>query len=149
MATLDTLLPVSTSDPDATRTVGAALASLLEPGTVVALYGDLGAGKTHFVKGLCGALGIDEAQVTSPTFTIVHEYDGADFPVYHLDAYRLERPEELLALGFDDYAYGEGLCLIEWPARIEPLLPPDTLRLRLSHRDGTVRLIERLTEPPV
>lgn len=121
--------------------LGERLAAHLNPGDVVALYGDFGAGKTHLVKGIARALDVPPDAVHSPTFTIVHEYDGA-VPIYHMDAYRIEHPDELYELGYEEYFYGEGLCLIEWPARVEALLPDDALRLRLTHRGADRRLIE-------
>ena len=123
--------------------LGERLAAHLTAGDVVALYGDLGAGKTHLVKGIARALGVPDDAVSSPTFTIVHEYDGA-LPIYHLDAYRIEHPDELYELGYEEYFYGEGVCLIEWPARIEALVPDDALRLRLTHRGADRRLIEKV-----
>lgn len=136
------LFPAETDSPEETRALGARLAETLRPGDVVALDGDLGAGKTQFIKGLCAALGVPPEQVTSPTFTLIHEYEGADGPIYHVDAYRIEHPEELRAAGIDDYLYGEGICLIEWAERIAPLLPNEALRLRLTHLGGTRRRIE-------
>ncbi|NBC16082.1 MAG: tRNA (adenosine(37)-N6)-threonylcarbamoyltransferase complex ATPase subunit type 1 TsaE [Bacteroidetes bacterium] len=136
------LFPAETTSPEATRALGARLAATLAPGDVVALDGDLGAGKTQFIKGLCEALGVPPEQITSPTFTLVHEYEGTDGPIYHIDAYRIERIEELYELGFEDYAYGDGLCLIEWAERIGPLLPDDALRLCLTHLGGTRRQID-------
>jgi tRNA threonylcarbamoyladenosine biosynthesis protein TsaE len=109
----------------------------------VALYGDLGAGKTHLIKGICAALGVPEARVTSPTFTLVNEYAGDAFPIYHIDAYRIRHLDEFFELGYEDYFYGNGLCLIEWPEKVEPLLPAHTLRLQLTHLGGDRRLIER------
>jgi tRNA threonylcarbamoyladenosine biosynthesis protein TsaE len=137
-----TLFPAETTSPEATRALGARLAAALGPGDVVALDGDLGAGKTQFIKGLCAALGVPPEQVTSPTFTLVHEYEGTDGPIYHIDAYRIERIEELYELGFEDYVYGDGICLIEWAERIAPMLPDDALRLCLTHLDGTRRQID-------
>lgn len=142
--TLADLFPAETDSPEATKRLGARLAPLLEPGDVVALYGDLGAGKTHLAKGLCAALGVPDDAVTSPTFTIVQEYPADPFPIYHIDAYRIERLEELVELGYEDYFYGDGVCLIEWPERVEALLPPHTLRLRLTHRGGDTRRVETL-----
>ncbi len=139
-------LPAETTSPAETMALGARLAERLRPGDVVALYGDLGAGKTHLAKGLCAALGVPEADVNSPTFTIVNEYDGSAFPIYHFDAYRIRHADEFFELGFEDYFYGRGLCLVEWPERIEALLPPATLRLRLSHVDEHRRRIEQLED---
>ncbi len=149
---LAALLPATTASPQQTRALGARLAEHFGPGDVVALYGDLGAGKTQLVKGLCAALGVDEQHVTSPTFTLLHEYDGrtcgggpsggAPLPVYHFGAYRLDGPDAFYALGYEEYFYSGGLCLIEWPARIEPLLPAEAIRLRLTHQGSDRRLIE-------
>lgn len=141
--TTDTLFPTDTFSPADTLALGRRLAERLQPGDVVALYGELGAGKTHLIKGICTAYALPEAAVTSPTFTLVNEYAGRAFPVYHFDAYRIKRIEEFFELGYEDYFYGDGLCLIEWPERIEPLLPEHTLRLRLSHLGGHQRRIAR------
>ena len=81
--------------------------------------------------------------VSSPTFTIVNEYDGA-LPVYHIDAYRIERPDEFFELGYETYVFGDGLCVIEWPERVEALIPDHALRLRLEHGGGDTRRIEAL-----
>lgn len=137
-------LPVTTASPGETGALGARLAATLEPGDVVALYGDLGAGKTHLVKGIAGALGVPAALVNSPTFTLVNEYDADAFPLYHFDAYRIERAEEFFEIGYETYFYGEGVCLVEWPAHVESLLPEHTLRLRLVHLGGDRRRIEQL-----
>ncbi len=135
------LLPAETASPDETVALGQRLAERLEPGDVLALYGDLGAGKTHLVKGLCAGLGIAPEAVSSPTFTIVNEYDGT-LPVYHIDAYRIERPDEFFELGYETYVFGDGVCLIEWPERVEALIPEHALRLRLTHGGGDIRRIE-------
>lgn len=102
------------------RTVGEQLA----PGAVLALCGDLGAGKTQFVKGLVEGLG-SEAPVTSPTFALLHEYPEGRLAVYHFDFYRLANATEALRLGLDDYLGGDGVCVIEWADRFPELLPPD------------------------
>ncbi len=135
------VLPATTASPEETTALGHQLAAHLHPGDIVALYGDLGAGKTHLVKGICAACGIPEASVTSPTFTIVNEYPGDRFPLYHFDAYRIERVEEFFELGYEEYFFGDGVCLIEWPERVEPLLPEETIRLRLEHLGATERRI--------
>jgi tRNA threonylcarbamoyladenosine biosynthesis protein TsaE len=138
---LASLLPAETASPGETLALGARLARALRPGDVVALYGDLGAGKTHLVKGLAAGLGLDPDEAASPTFVLVHEYP-TDPPLYHFDAYRIERPAEFTRLGFEEYAAGDGVCVVEWPERIEPLLPPGTLRLRLSTLGGDRRRVE-------
>jgi len=142
---LGELLPLETASVEETMRLGERLAERLRPGDIVALYGDLGAGKTHLVKGIARALGVDDAAVSSPTFTIVHEYAGK-YPIYHIDAYRVDDPDEFYELGYEDYFYGEGLCLIEWPSRIESLLPDDALRLRLTHQGGDRRRIEPIAD---
>lgn len=138
---LGDLLPLETASVEETMQLGEQIAAHLRPGDIVALYGDLGAGKTHLVKGIARARGVDEAAVSSPTFTIVQEYAG-EVPIYHIDAYRVDDPDELYELGYEEYFYGDGLCLIEWPARIEALLPDDAIRLRLIHQGGDRRRIE-------
>ena len=125
--------------------LGERLAAHFRTGDIVALYGDLGAGKTHLVKGVAQALGVPSEQVSSPTFTLVHEYAG-EHPIYHIDAYRVEDPDEFYELGYEDYFYGDGVCLIEWPARIKALLPDATIRLRLTHQGGDHRRIEQIAE---
>lgn len=140
-ATTNILLPTTTISAAETLVLGRRLATTLAPGDIVALYGNLGAGKTHLVKGICEGFGIPTEAVTSPTFTLVNEYAGADFPIYHFDAYRIERVEEFFELGYEDYFFGAGVCLIEWPEHIEPLLPAHTHRLRLTHLGGDERRI--------
>lgn len=114
-------LAVTSLSPEETRIVGAALAPTLLPGDVVSLSGDLGAGKTAFVQGLAAALGVVRP-VTSPTFTIVHEYEGR-YPIVHLDVYRLDSFQEVLDLGFEEYMDGGSIVLVEWGEAIAPLLP--------------------------
>ena len=103
----------------------------LKPGTVVCLDGDLGVGKTVFVKGVAKGLGIKEP-VVSPTFTILQEYKEGSIPLYHFDVYRIEDPEEMYEIGFDDYLYGDGVCLIEWAKRVTELLPDGVLRITIA-----------------
>ena len=136
--------PVVSRSEEETRRLGALLARRLRPGDVVALYGTLGAGKTQFVKGICEALGIPAGRVTSPTFTLVNEYAG-EFPVYHFDAYRVAQVSELFELGYEAYFYGDGICLVEWPERIEALLPAGVIRIRFTHlaeREREIVLLE-------
>ena len=102
-----------------------------KPGDIYALHGDLGVGKTVFTKGLATGLGIEEA-VNSPTFTILQIYDTGRLPLYHFDGYRIEDPEEMEEVGFDDYVYGDGVCLIEWAGRIEEILPEETIWVKIE-----------------
>lgn len=140
------LLPAETASPEETLALGARLAAHLRPGDVLALYGDLGAGKTHLVKGIARGLGADPEDVSSPTFTLVNEYPTAAPPLYHLDVYRIERLHELHEMGVEELLHGDGLCVIEWPEKLEPLLPPHTLRLRLTHGEDDRRLISRIED---
>lgn len=117
--------------PEETYEIGRMMARAAEPGDVFALEGDLGAGKTVFTKGFARELGVKGA-VNSPTFTILQIYDEGKLPLYHFDVYRIEEPEEMEEIGFDDYIYGEGVCLIEWADQIEDILPEDYTRIRIS-----------------
>jgi tRNA threonylcarbamoyladenosine biosynthesis protein TsaE len=125
---------------------GEAFGSGLRAGAVVGLVGDLGAGKTHFAKGVALSQGLDPEQVSSPTFTIAHEYRGDGIPIYHLDCYRLEDEDELERSGAHTYIASDGICLIEWPQRIEALLPPGTILVSIRHEPEGGRLIQIL--PP-
>lgn len=107
--------------PDETKRIAAEIAAGLEPGDVLCMYGDLGAGKTAFVQGLAKGLGI-KSHITSPTFTIVNEYSGR-LPLYHFDVYRIADPDEMYEIGYDEYVYGDGVCVIEWPQLIDEILP--------------------------
>lgn len=115
----------------ATWRVAARVAAMLPEGGVLALQGELGAGKTTFVQGLARALGI-RRPVTSPTFTLVSEYTGGARPLVHMDLYRLRNPDDLLAIGFQDYLDRGSLVAIEWPERAGDLLPKDTLWVSLT-----------------
>jgi tRNA threonylcarbamoyladenosine biosynthesis protein TsaE len=116
-------------------------AATLRRGDVLALCGDLGAGKTHFVKGLAATLGT-EAAVTSPTFTLIHEYVGGRIPLYHFDFYRLDDEDEALKIGLDEYLDGDGVCVIEWADKFKGLLPAHTQWFRFTHRADGARVIE-------
>ncbi|MBO8157250.1 MAG: tRNA (adenosine(37)-N6)-threonylcarbamoyltransferase complex ATPase subunit type 1 TsaE [Bacillaceae bacterium] len=105
------------------------LAKFLQPGDVITLEGDLGAGKTTFTKGLAKGLNISRT-VNSPTFTIIKEYDG-DLPLYHMDVYRLEDSDE--DIGFDEYFHGDGVSVVEWPAFIQDFLPEERLDIEITY----------------
>lgn len=127
--------------PEDTEKIAAEFAHTLKPNDVVAMYGDLGAGKTAFAKGVAHALGVT-AYVTSPTFTIVNEYEG-DMPFYHFDAYRIGSSEEMYDIGFEDYIYAGGVSLIEWSELIEDILPDNRYRVTIgkSQTDDNTRTI--------
>ena len=121
---------VRTSSVDETRAVGAAIAGLARPGDVIVLAGDLGAGKTALVQGFGAALGVTD-RITSPTFTLVHVYEGR-LPIHHLDVYRLDQIQEALDLGLPEMLDDGGVVLVEWGDAILPVLPHDLLELRLT-----------------
>lgn len=136
----DLLLPATTASPDATEALGRALAAQLRPGDIVALYGDLGAGKTHLTRGLVGGLGGNPDDVSSPTFALVQTYRARGLAVHHIDAYRLDGPDAFRAIGGDEILDDSAaVTVVEWPERIAPLLPPETLRLVLRHGGDGVR----------
>ena len=109
---------------------------------VFAFYGKMGAGKTTFIKALCTELGVEDI-ITSPTFAIVNEYtDGQGDPIYHFDFYRIKKLEEVYDMGYEDYFYNGGMCLIEWPELIEQLLPEDAVKVSISEQPDGSRLIE-------
>lgn len=107
--------------PDDTFRLGFQMAEKAAPGDVIALLGDLGVGKTVFTKGFAAGLGIQE-EISSPTFTILQLYEEGRLPLYHFDVYRIGDPEEMMEVGWDDYIYGNGVCLIEWANLIEDLM---------------------------
>lgn len=116
--------------------LGKELAAMVSPGDVVVLCGDLGAGKTHLVKGIAAGLGVS-AEVTSPTFTLIHEYPGRELTLYHIDLYRLENPKEALAIGLDDYLHSEGVTVVEWGDKFPELMPQQSrwVRIRVLQDD--------------
>ncbi|MGN1059743.1 MAG: tRNA (adenosine(37)-N6)-threonylcarbamoyltransferase complex ATPase subunit type 1 TsaE [Clostridia bacterium] len=136
-----------TRNESETRQVAAALAGQLRPGQVLCLRGELGVGKTVFAQGLCAALGIREP-VSSPTFTLVNEYEGTDFSVYHFDLYRIEEPEELYEIGFEEMVSGRAVVLMEWPERAGALLPAGRTEILLEREgeDGRRITVEELAE---
>lgn len=110
-------MTVITKSPEQTELLGKKLAAFLRPGDVIAYYGDLGAGKTAFTRGLAAGLGIREA-VTSPTYTIVNEYLSGRMPLFHFDMYRLSSSEELFDIGWEDYLARGGVCAVEWSENV-------------------------------
>jgi tRNA threonylcarbamoyladenosine biosynthesis protein TsaE len=132
---------IETRSVDETIGFGARLAAGLQPGDVLGLIGELGAGKTALVKGIARGLGITR-EVTSPTFTLIHEYGGGRLPLFHVDLYRLESVGQALAIGIDEYLNGAGVTVIEWAEKIDPLLPERTRRIRIASVAENARRIE-------
>ena len=120
----------SMSDQD-TRDLGYKLGKCAKPGDIYCLDGELGTGKTVFTAGFAKGLAI-ETPVCSPTFTILQVYEEGRIPLYHFDVYRIEEPEEMEEIGFDEYAFGTGVCLIEWGSRIKEILPPGTVYITIE-----------------
>lgn len=118
------------ANPEETLKLGRILGSLLQTGDVVCLIGDLGSGKTVIAQGIALGQGCEEG-ARSPTFALVHEYPGR-CPIYHIDLYRLERPEEILELGWEEYLYGRGISVIEWAEKAEGLLPEERLTIQIE-----------------
>jgi tRNA threonylcarbamoyladenosine biosynthesis protein TsaE len=127
-------LRARTTDVEATRALAAAIAGLAAPGDVILLSGELGAGKTAFVQGFGAGLGVKE-QITSPTFTLAHQYEGA-MTMHHLDVYRLERLAEMDDIGVSELLDGEGVVLIEWGDAVAPVLPRDYLEITMTYGEG-------------
>lgn len=128
---------VSTS-PEETINYGRRWATNVAAGDILCLEGDLGAGKTHFVKGLATGLGADLNSVQSPTYTLINEYRTTP-ALYHFDCYRMESPREALEIGAEEYFYGEGVSVIEWPERIAPLIPPEAKWISITKVDKETR----------
>ncbi len=129
----------SKSDTD-TREIGRRLGKKLHSGNVVCLYGELGSGKTTMVKGIASVFGIEERDITSPSFTIIAEYD-ADIPFNHIDLYRLSG-SDVTDLGLHEYFAGEGISIIEWAERAEKEIPEDSIKVRIGYTGESTREIE-------
>lgn len=134
-----------TQSPSETLQLGMALAHTLGPGDCVALRGDLGSGKTCLTQGICNGLTVTD-YVTSPTFILMNEYagvtsDGVTLPIYHFDLYRLGDPDELYALGCDDFFYGQGICIIEWADMGGDLIPKEAIDIVLTHEGPSLRKV--------
>src|SRR6266478_6327620 len=141
----------TTHSESETISCGEEFAKLLKHGDVVALYGNLGSGKTRFVQGVCKGLGVHE-HVASPTFTIINEYAVDSLKIYHFDFYRMTSSKEIRDVGFEEYVNGDGICLIEWAEKAFEFLPPERFDVRLElGRDEHTRTIavERGVEVPL
>ena len=121
-----------TYSAEETKELGRKIAQQASPGSVCALIGDLGVGKTVFAQGIAQGLGICEP-ICSPTFTIVQVYEDGRMPFYHFDVYRLQQPQELEDIGYEDYFYGEGVTVVEWANMIDDYLPEEYLQITINH----------------
>ena len=133
------MVKIYLENEEKTREIGSKLGELLTPKSVICLIGDLGAGKTTMTQSLARALGVDD-YITSPTFTIVNEYEGR-MPLYHFDVYRIGSSEEMYDIGFDEYIDGDGVCIIEWANLIEDILPDEYLYIELKYKDMSREMI--------
>ena len=122
---------IETHDPEETFEVGRKIGMNAKPGQIYTLTGDLGVGKTVFIQGVAAGLGITEP-VNSPTFTIIQEYEDGRLPFYHFDVYRIGDLEEMEEIGYDDYFFGQGICLIEWAELIEEILPEKRIEVTIE-----------------
>jgi len=136
------MLELLSANREYTLELGRRLGKLLEGGEVVALSGPLGVGKTVLIKGLARGLGVDEREVVSPSFALVHEHQGR-LPLYHIDLYRLS-PEEVALLGLEEYL-GQGVCAVEWADRAPGVLPPEHLWVTMEFAQGEVRRLRLLS----
>lgn len=139
---------VAVDGEEATRALAARLGGIVGPRAVIVLEGDLGAGKTTFVKGLAQGMGIDPDDVSSPTFTLIHEYEG-DVPLYHFDAYRLADAQEFIELGAEEYFSGHGVTAVEWGGRVRDELPPERLDIAITAGDAAGGTRRRITFRPL
>jgi tRNA threonylcarbamoyladenosine biosynthesis protein TsaE len=136
-------LTIITKIPEETKNLGKEVGKLAKPGDLLAFYGELGVGKTCFIQGISQELEVKD-YVTSPSFTIVNEYQGK-IPIYHFDLFRLNT-EEILELGYEEYFYGEGLTVIEWAEKIEQLLPKEHLKIDIKFKDLYERTISFISQ---
>lgn len=125
-------MEVISNSPQETEALGQKLAAQLSPGDIIAFSGDLGSGKTAFTRGLAKGLGIEE-RVTSPTFTIVNEYEGGRLPLFHFDMYRLGSSDELFDIGWEDYLARGGVCAVEWSEIVDDALEDGVIRVDIRH----------------
>lgn len=124
-----------------TLTIAKLLAKNISPGDIVGLFGELGSGKTVFVKGLASGLGIQPDQIISPTFILIRQYRGR-LDLFHFDLYRLDTPDDILKLGYEEYFYGEGASVIEWAQRLGSLLPKEMLKIKIKILGKNKRCLE-------
>jgi len=134
------LKEVTSESQKETMQLGARLAKLLKPGDIVCLYGDLGTGKTTFVKGMAKGLKISETEVHSPTFVLMNLYEGR-VPLFHFDFYRLDDIQQIGMIGYDEFLYDDGIAVVEWAEKLKSLTPKEYLHIQLKHQNHNKRLI--------
>jgi len=125
-----------------TLKIGKAIAKNLKKADIVCLFGELGSGKTVLTKGIASGLGIKMSKVISPSFVLIRQYPASKIPLYHFDLYRLKAIEDILALGYEEYFFDEGITVVEWADRLKYLLPKEYLRIKLYVRPDSQRLFE-------
>jgi tRNA threonylcarbamoyladenosine biosynthesis protein TsaE len=130
-----------------TERLGENVAKSAKRGDIFLLHGDLGAGKTHFVRGFARFFGVPEAEIHSPTYSIINEYPG-NTPIFHMDLYRIKSERELFNIGVEDYLNRPGICVIEWPDRAPNLWPPESVNITISTTSETSRKI-RISNPKI
>lgn len=135
---------ITLKNEEETKAFGVQLGRNAARGDIIALIGDLGTGKTALTKYIAKGLGIEET-VTSPTFTIVQEYHSGKLPLYHFDVYRIGDPDEMFELGYEEYFFGDGVCVIEWADLIEDLIPPEAKTILLEYGEKEGERIYRCT----
>jgi tRNA threonylcarbamoyladenosine biosynthesis protein TsaE len=133
---------VSSHSVKDTLRIGTSIAGNLAGGDIICLFGDLGSGKTVLTKGIAHGLGIEEANVISPSFVLVREHYKGRLPLFHFDLYRLKEPGDLAAIGYEEYFYDEGIAVIEWAERLGCLLPKEFLRVDLVFRNESTRTLK-------
>ncbi len=132
-------LEIISHRPIETQQLGTDIARLVMPGDILLLIGNLGAGKTCLTQGIARGLGVEE-YVTSPSFVLIHQFQGR-LPLYHIDLYRLNLPQEVVDLGLDDYLYGKGICVIEWAEKGLSLMPPEYMLIKIDYLNDTERIL--------
>lgn len=135
-------MQIISESPQDTIRIGERVAKFLKKGDIVCLFGDLGSGKTVFVKGLALGLGVKKHKIISPSFVLLCQYFDGRIPLYHFDLYRLKKLEDILTLGYEEYLYGGGITAIEWPQRFKYLLPEKYLKVDFLIKSPTKRLLK-------
>ncbi len=125
-----------------TLKIGKTIAQNLRKGDIICLFGELGSGKTVLTKGIASGLGVKRSRIISPSFVLIRQYSAARIPLYHFDLYRLKKIEDVLALGYEEYFYGEGVTVIEWSERLKCLLPKEYLKIKLYVKSDSRRSLE-------